>query len=493
MPAASLILAAQSALETAARSLLLCMALAATGCAAPLAGAGPAPATPASPTLLAHPDQGHSGASRQTQLNALGYIEQEWRLHGQAQTYSADGKWGDDGHWALKTRAAAQPYDTRVLVRRPSNPARFNGIVVVEWLNTSLGFDLDGGWILARDELVREGYAWVGVSAETASVTSLKHLNPTRYAQAAIANSDMAFDVFTDAAKAIRQAAGQWGGVVGGGVGGIDTRVRLLAMGYSKSASYLITYINAFQPVSQAFDGFYMRGATPAAIQVNDWGINIVMPQIRTDLKAPLMQVQTEMEVTASWPLSRTPDTDKVRYWEIAGATHFDKYMQDEALAANQHDAQLVAPRCHKPSSTLPARLVDHAALHALRTWVNTGKPPPKAPRLQRSDWGFVQDDALGNALGGLRLPELDAPLTQYGMYSNFPTNALNMWAGFACVAGGSANPLGADVLRARYPSAQAYLQAYKVAADKLLSEGFLRPADHALMLQAAGQVALPH
>ena len=260
------------ALNTAVRSLLLCTTLVASGFAAPLAGAGTAPialVATATPALLAHADQGHPGASRQSQLNAQGYTEQEWRLHGQAQTYSAEGKWGDDGHWTLKTRAPAQPYDTRVLVRRPSNPARFNGIVVVEWLNTSLGFDLDGGWILTRDEIVREGYAWVGVSAETASVKSLKQLNPTRYAQANMANSDMSFDVFTDAAKLVRQAASQWGHA--------DTRVRLLAMGYSKSASYLITYINAFQPVSQAFDGYYMRGATPAAIQVNDWGLNIVI------------------------------------------------------------------------------------------------------------------------------------------------------------------------------------------------------------------------
>jgi hypothetical protein len=484
MPEASLTLSVRRALYSATHSLLLGAALVASGCAAPLAAPGGAPTVPASPTLATHPDQGHASASRQSQLNALGYIEQEWRLHGAAQTYSAEGKWGDDGHWVLKTRAAALPYDTRVLVRRPSNPARFNGFVVVEWLNTSLGFDLDGGWILARDEIVREGYAWVGVSAETASVNALKQWNPTRYAQANIANSDMSFDVFTDAAKAIRQAASQWGG------GG--TQVRLLAMGYSKSASYLITYINAFQPVTQAFDGFYMRGATPAAIQVNDWGLNIVMPQIRQDLKAPLMQVQTEMEVAASWPLSKTPDTDKVRYWEIAGATHLDKYMQDEVLAANQRDVQLATPRCYKPPNTLPAWAIDHAALHALRTWVSTGIAPPKAPRLKRSDWGFVQDDALGNGLGGLRLPEMDVPLVQYGIYGNFPTHALNMWAAFACGAGGSANPLPADLLRARYPSAQAYVQAYKAAADKLLSEGFLRPADYVLMLKAAAQVALP-
>jgi hypothetical protein len=441
------------------------------------ASARPQAASRPSPTLTL--STGTSANSRQSAMAAVGYIEQEWRLRGQARTYAEDGDWGEDGHWRVKPRGALQAYDTRLLLRRPADPARFNGMVVVEWLNTSLGFDVDGGWMLARDELVREGYAWVGVSAEAASVKSLKKINPGRYAQAVIPDGDMAFDIYTDASLAIRQAANQWG-TPG------QPAARLLGLGYSKSASYIFSYINAFQPLSRAFDGFYMRGATPAAIRVNDWGLNYVIPPIRADVGAPLMQVQTEMEVAMSWPLSKTPDTEQVRYWEIAGATHFDLAMRSETLVASQRDANLLTPECFRPGNPLPARLFDHAALHALRQWVNQGTPPPKAPRLQRTSWGFVKDDANGNALGGLRLPELDAPRAHYGLFNNFPTNGIGMWASFSCIAGGSTRPLDEAVIKARYGNDRAYVTAYRQAADKLLSEGFVRPADHAWLMQQA-------
>jgi hypothetical protein len=468
---------------------VLCLALSMALVTAPGMAQAPATvalpgATAAAPTWLPAAD-GTPVTGRQTQLNSVGYTEQEWVLRGQARTYSREGSWGDDGHWLLSPRDAARPYETRLLVRRPLDAARFNGIVLVEWLNTSLGFDLDGGWILNRDEILREGYAWVGVSAEARSTKALQKMNPARYAQAHIADNDMSFDVFSDAAQAVRQAAAQWGTPQA-------KPAKLLAFGYSKSASYLFTYMNAFQPLNHAFDGYYMRGATPAAIQVNDYGLNIIAPKIRTDLDVPLMQVQTEMEVAVSWPLSHTVDTDKVRYWEIAGAVHFDRRIQEETPLVGHDDVKAIAPECLHPTNALPAHMVDDAALHALRTWITAGTSPPKAPRMQRGGMGFVQDDAQGNGMGGLRLPEMLAPLARYGLYNNFPTNSLSLWAGFYCIAGGSVKPLEAAALQARYGSDQGYQQAYKQAADKLMYEGFLRPADHLQLMQQAKSLRLP-
>ena len=43
----------------------------------------------------------------------------------------------------------SEPYRTRLLVRRPADPARFSGTVVVSWLNVGAGFDLDPEWIAA--------------------------------------------------------------------------------------------------------------------------------------------------------------------------------------------------------------------------------------------------------------------------------------------------------------------------------------------------------
>ena len=54
-------------------------------------------------------------------------------------------------------------------MRRPEDAARFNGTVVVEWMNVSAG-ESAPDWDYLNPELMREGYAWVGVSAQALGV-----------------------------------------------------------------------------------------------------------------------------------------------------------------------------------------------------------------------------------------------------------------------------------------------------------------------------------
>jgi Alpha/beta hydrolase domain len=84
-------------------------------------------------------------------LGTNGYIEQEFFIQGAASRYTtpslATGTVIDSGH----------PYLTRMIVRRPADPKRFNGAVLVEWLNVTNGFDADiygsstGSTFYARD------------------------------------------------------------------------------------------------------------------------------------------------------------------------------------------------------------------------------------------------------------------------------------------------------------------------------------------------------
>ena len=80
---------------------------------------------------------------------------EEFLLDGVASCYEPvpDTVAGRDGRWPV------QPgYRTWMHVVRPEDPARFNGVVVVDWLNVTAGFDLGAA---SRHEL-RAGYAWVG-------------------------------------------------------------------------------------------------------------------------------------------------------------------------------------------------------------------------------------------------------------------------------------------------------------------------------------------
>ncbi len=97
-------------------------------------------------TKLSEPDSGGAhgwafGASLHD-LSKVGYVETEFLLAGDATRYAlAQGSdYGVDGRWSVEKTSSA-PFRTRLLVRRPVDPARFNGTVVVNWNNVSVGYE----------------------------------------------------------------------------------------------------------------------------------------------------------------------------------------------------------------------------------------------------------------------------------------------------------------------------------------------------------------
>src|SRR5581483_9957053 len=102
-------------------------------------------------------------------LGRVGYVQREYVASGTATSYRDDGTLTRDGRWTFAPDGQA-PYRTRVLVRYPADPARFSGTVVVEWLNVSGGVDADPEWATLHEELIRQGDAWVGVSAQRIGV-----------------------------------------------------------------------------------------------------------------------------------------------------------------------------------------------------------------------------------------------------------------------------------------------------------------------------------
>jgi hypothetical protein len=77
-------------------------------------------------------------AAPEVDLAALGYTVEEFQLDGTLSGYQLrDGSDATvDGRWAVEPYGDA-PYRTRILVVRPACAQRFNGTVVVEWLNVS--------------------------------------------------------------------------------------------------------------------------------------------------------------------------------------------------------------------------------------------------------------------------------------------------------------------------------------------------------------------
>jgi hypothetical protein len=345
-------------------------------------------------------------------LGRLGYTLEEYFLSSTAAAYKMAGERGDDGRWHA-VAAGSAPFTTRIVVCRPQAAERFNGTVLVEWLNVSGGLDAPPDWYMMHRHILREGFAWVGVSAQMAGVEGgpslgagipLKQANQRRYAPLAHPGDAYAFDIFTQACRAVREAAR-------GGVLGALRAQRVIAAGASQSAIFLVTYVNAIDPQARVYDAFLIhgRGGAGAPIDgdflgarrnVNLAGDGPLFPgteRIREDVRVPVLTIQSETDVIRLGGLgARQPDSERIRLWEVAGAAHFDAYgliasQLDDGSLSPQRLAQLNAPirellgtKTDTPINAGPQfHYVIQAALAALDQWLTKATPAPSAPRLE--------------------------------------------------------------------------------------------------------------
>ena len=144
-------------------------------------------------------------------LEAVGYAEQEFLVEGVARSFALTGERTADGRWSVKEDAEA-PYVTRILVRRPVDPAAFSGTVAVEWNNVSGGVDVSPDWSLLQRELIGRGHIWVGVSVQKAGIDGgglveglhLKVLAPDRYGLLKHPGDAWSFDIFSQVGALLR-------------------------------------------------------------------------------------------------------------------------------------------------------------------------------------------------------------------------------------------------------------------------------------------------
>ena len=141
-------------------------------------------------------------------LAHYGYVEREFTMSGKTNVYQQSGFWGSNGVWNVSVAQSDVPYTTRLLVRYPTNPAKFNGTVVVEWLNDTTGGDQDPVWSEIYREVLSKGYAYVGVSAQTGSMVEDKTWDPQRYGALGDSNDGQSYDIFSQAAQVAGPAPG---------------------------------------------------------------------------------------------------------------------------------------------------------------------------------------------------------------------------------------------------------------------------------------------
>ena len=391
-------------------------------------------------------------------LAGYGYVEEEFFIEGTANRYTtpelATGRIVDSGH----------PYKTRLVVRRPASPDRFNGTVVVEWNNVTAGRDLDIDWFQAGAYFVRNGYVWIGVSAQRVGVNHLQQWSPARYGSldvthgGTIEDDALSYDIFSAVGKAVRDPGDV--DVLGG-----LAAERLFATGHSQSASRLSVYLNNVHPRDPVFDAVVVHGGGG---------------RIRQDQDVKIWKLMAEGDMVSRANI-RQPDTDTFRSWEIAGSSHVDIFFRIESsrVAALEAGRELAMaetgiPDCERPSySRVPFRHVLHAAFEHLVRWVDDATPPPTAPPLDTASVGppaVFARDARGNVLGGIRLAAYAVPTAT--------NTGINTGDQRFCRLYGTHEPFDAATLARLYPSPEVYLDAVKDVVAANLAAGYILEYD---------------
>lgn len=402
-------------------------------------------------------------------LAKQGYVEEEFFLTGSAKTYDIPRDQMSNG----TPSDASHPFKTRVVVRRPSSAAKFNGTVIVEWTNVSEGFDNEVEWFHSGEHFVRSGYAWVGVSAQNVGVSALKQRMADRYSSLDVTDNDtvkgdgLSYDIFTSAGLAVRGKSGP------NILGGLKAE-RVIASGHSQSAGRLATYFNTVHPLTPVYDAVLLHGGGG---------------KMRTDLTVKIWKLLSETDVLGQIAV-RQPDSDKFRTWEVAGVSHLDYTHATQLVRLGLRSKETMLPNpapgpargnatpgrfngCMRPPlSRIPGEYVQNALYDHMVRWVKEATPPPTAPPIEVITEGgkpSIDRDSFGNALGGIRLAEHAVPTAM--------NSGENTGTGF-CFLTGAHEDFDKARIAMLYSSHTSYVSDVKAATDRNLKAGYIVKAD---------------
>ena len=398
---------------------------------------------------------------------AYGFTEQEFKIEGKAKSYNIPAATYPATTTNATVATSDNPYRTRMMVYRPTDAAKFNGTVIVEWVNATNGWDTPIHWFEQKEMFLRKGYAYVGVTNQNATISGengLKAWSPTRYGDFDVTNGGtvpaegLSNDIYSQAAKAVRALP-----VV---LGGLPIK-KVIGVGESQSGSRGAAYFNYVHPLTgNIFDAGLVTQTTSA---------------IRTDLTIPMIRIMTETEfrTVAANSASVQPDTPMFKAWFVTGSTHSNltSLLPRSAQYVRDFNGKAIGDTCSiSQNSRLPLTYAYNAATVALEKYLDNGTALPTSPRptYQTAAPSGLQRDADGIALGGIRYPDVAVPVAMASGVVQGVTAA-----GTPCGnLGGTYVPFTKARLDALYPTHADYVGKVTANVASLTGSGFMLPLD---------------
>lgn len=346
------------------------------------------------------------------------------------------------------------PYTTRILVYRPKSPAKFSGQVVVEISHPGGGghqlvFGMVNGLFLSH------GDAYVAIQ-HPLTFHGLKLADPARYGALHAADPTQIWGMVAQVGALLR------GDSPANPLSGYRIK-NLFLTGYSYTGVATATFADYYHDGARLANGApIFNGYLPFANAM------YVRP-----LDVPVIRLNTQSDFNSFGGLAnRREDSDspkdRYRLYEVAGVSHVNSspVPQPEARRPKpvklQQDAGLPKfgpmkcmadmPPGFQPDSVPVNYAIAEAFLNMYR-WVDGGVSPPRTPLIATGADGKPILDSNGNAVGGLRLPDLVVPTATYGVGRG------------ACFLLGYQVPFTAAKLRALYGTHENYVREVERAA----------------------------
>lgn len=367
--------------------------------------------------------------------------------------------------------ANGQPYNTRIVVRKPTRNAAFSGLVLAESMHGSGAahmFEFTSIYTMAS------GHAAVEIL--TTSPMQFVQQNEARYKELRVAGGQ-ASEIIAQVGALIKS---------GRPLGGLPVRKMVLS-GTSMSAGTLINYLPAHRvfrtpEMQRIFDGF-MPTSNGATIP---------------DVDVPVIHMPTMHEVVGN--ITDRQDSDEpgkqYRLYEVSGIAHVDT-----------RDSVRFKPNpCAQPISEFPNQAYMAVGLHHLFQWVDKGIAPPRAERVwldldEYNDGSRLVLDEQGNPRGGIRNTYVDVPTMKYvirppAVTPVIPNASAYIAAGGQqaanqmCSLGGAQLPIPQAKLKTLYKTKRNYVSMVERRLTELEKVGWSLPVYRELILADAAKVA---
>lgn len=438
------------------------------------------------------------------------YTEKEYFVSGTANLYDI----APDNR--LMVREDGLPYTNRILVRAPADPEKFNGKVYVDILNASDKYDNESLWRRAYGMIMEEGAAYVGITSKPVCVAALQRFSD-RYDELSWASPNtwlfssykidkangqtaeqayenfwvtagelpytdigLVWDILSQTGYAIQANTADMFGA-GKSVEGV------YLYGQSQSGFVMNEYFRFMDFLKDngkalPFDGFMNVVGTYPANKINQSDTTAIAANtedgyyIGKNLGVPVMYVTSQMDYNASFrPEGSNVDEDSLfALYEIAGAPHSDPaapvFPYNDILTAMGYPARNLFPTFDQGQvvSDYNSNMFVQALLLQLDAWAQEGTAPTalENPYLTKEEDGTVS--------GGLRSPQLDAPVAHY----------YEKPLGSAFSTTGTMVPYTAEELKAAYTDKADYIAKFNAALEKLVEAGLIRATDKGYMEQ---------